>query len=501
MAIGLWLTGCASNPVTGEKQLAILSQSYEIEMGQKHYAPSRQMHGGDYLLDSELTQYVQSVGQRLAAVSDRKLPFEFVVLNSGTPNAWALPGGKIAINRGLLVELNSEAELASVLSHEIVHAAARHGAQSYERGLLLQGAVLAVAIASGGYDFSSLVVGAAAVGGDLISQRYSREAELEADKYGIVYMIRAGYDPRAAIDLQETFVRLSKSKQSNWLTGLFASHPPSPERVQKNRETVARLAPDNGEVGKERYQEKIAHLKKVLPAYEAAEKGRKALNEGDVKAAQSLVATALKIEPEEARFHCLRGDTLVAQGQQHNAMDAYELAVAKEPNYFRNYYQRGKLWVAMGNRQNARRDFEKSLELLPTADGHYALGQLAMAEGDQRDAIRLFEKAAKSKSKAGKAALHALHRHDLPDHPDRYLKTRVERKKGRIRVVIHNPTTVAVTGLRVRVARSSRRSFEFTVSRTLNPGDQLKVQTDWKVPKKKNIYKWHATVEDAIVLK
>ena len=89
----------------------------------------------------ELTTYVNEVGQKLAAVADRKLPYEFVVLNNPVPNAWALPGGKIAVNRGLLTELKNESELAAVLGHEIVHAAARHGAKAQERGTLLQAGI------------------------------------------------------------------------------------------------------------------------------------------------------------------------------------------------------------------------------------------------------------------------------------------------------------------------------------------------------------------------
>jgi predicted Zn-dependent protease len=135
-----FLCGCVINPVTGDRELALVSADQEIAIGEQQYAPSQQMQGGQYELDSELTSYVASVGQKLAAVSDRDLPYEFVVLNSSVPNAWALPGGKIAVNRGLLNELNSEAELAAVLGHEIVHAAARHGALAMQRGLLLQGA-------------------------------------------------------------------------------------------------------------------------------------------------------------------------------------------------------------------------------------------------------------------------------------------------------------------------------------------------------------------------
>jgi predicted Zn-dependent protease len=111
------LAGCTINPVTGERELALVSAVDEVAIGEAQYVPSRQMQGGDYVREPELTRYVNDVGQRLAAVSDRALPYEFVVLNSSVPNAWALPGGKIAVNRGLLLELGSEAELAAVLGH------------------------------------------------------------------------------------------------------------------------------------------------------------------------------------------------------------------------------------------------------------------------------------------------------------------------------------------------------------------------------------------------
>ena len=109
------LSGCVINPVTGDRELAFVSADQEIAIGEQQYAPSQQMQGGEYALDPELTSYVAGVGQKLAAVSDRQLPYEFVVLNSSVPNAWALPGGKIAVNRGLLTELSTEAELAAVL--------------------------------------------------------------------------------------------------------------------------------------------------------------------------------------------------------------------------------------------------------------------------------------------------------------------------------------------------------------------------------------------------
>ena len=109
------------------------------------------------------------------------------------------------------MELRSEAELAAVLAHEIAHSAARHGARRIERGMLLQGGLLAASIASKKSEYGRLVVGSAQLGSQLIQQKYSREAEFEADQYGMQFMSNAGYDPGAAVDLQKTFVRLSNN--------------------------------------------------------------------------------------------------------------------------------------------------------------------------------------------------------------------------------------------------------------------------------------------------
>ena len=144
----VFATGCAVNPVTGKREFSLVSEGQEIQIGEENYAYMQQSGGGEYDIDPQLTDYVQGIGSRLAEVSDRPLPYEFVVLNSSVPNAWALPGGKIAINRGLLTEMSSEAELAAVLGHEIVHAAARHSARQMSRGMLLQVAVVGTAIAT-----------------------------------------------------------------------------------------------------------------------------------------------------------------------------------------------------------------------------------------------------------------------------------------------------------------------------------------------------------------
>ena len=225
--------------------------------------PSQQMQGGDYALDPELTSYVAGVGQKLAAVSDRQLPYEFVVLNSSVPNAWALPGGKIAVNRGLLTELGSEAELAAVLGHEIVHAAARHGALAMQRGLLLQGALHRDA--SGGaaqrlrQPRRRRREPRRAVA--LAAQRPRGRARVRPLRHALHGCCGLRPDARPLRCRKRSCACPSRTAaRGGRLATLFASHPPSEERVQKNRETAATLAA-GGDVGRERYQAATARLR------------------------------------------------------------------------------------------------------------------------------------------------------------------------------------------------------------------------------------------------
>ena len=261
-------SGCSVNPVTGKRELILMSTAQEIEMGKQYYVPMQQSQGGEYDVDPALTAYVQRVGNSVASQRGVNLPYEFVVLNNSVPNAWALPGGKVAINRGLLTEMESEAELAAVLGHEAVHAAARHSAQQQTRGMLLQVGVVGTAIAASDSDYGNLIVG----GANLLAQagiaRYGRSAELQADRYGMQYMSKAGYDPQGAVELQQTFVRLSEGRRADWLSGLFASHPPSQSRVEANRATAATLS-EGGRDGKAEYARAMARTMELKPAYEA----------------------------------------------------------------------------------------------------------------------------------------------------------------------------------------------------------------------------------------
>ena len=464
------LSTCATNPVTGKKELSFVGEDWELQVGAEQYSPSRQSQGGDYNADPKVEAYVNSVGQKLAAVSDRKLPYEFKVLNSGVPNAWALPGGKIAINRGLLLEMQTEAELAAVLGHEIVHAAAKHGARGVTRGVLLQGGVMAATVASSGRRLSNLAQLGAGIGAQLINTKYGRNAELESDRYGIIYMARAGYDPQGAVDLQQTFLNLSNGseRRSDFVSGLFASHPPSAERLATNKRIVASM-PKGGEVGRERYQQNIASLIRSEPAYENYEKAKKALGDKDLATARALARKAVAAEPDEGHFHSLLGDIESAGENHQRARKHYTDAISRNSNFFYYHLQNGLVSERAGDYESARRSLQTSLKLLPTANAHNALGNIARATGRRDEAIEAYRLAAQDSGPAGQSAMGSLVDLDLSSNPGTYLVARTQvSSEGRLKVQLQNRTPRNLGGIALRIDYPDASGRMRQVTRQIN---------------------------------
>lgn len=231
------LQGCATNPVTGKQDFVLMSEAEEINLGHKyHQQITKEM---PVYPDPKLAAYVEQVGQRMARVGDRpQLQFHFTLLDSKAVNAFALPGGYIYITRGLLAYLNTEAELAAVLGHEIGHVTARHSVrqQSAATATGLAAAILqaATGVQSSGDLFN--------VAGKAVLSGYGREHELEADRLGARYLARAGYDPQAMIEVigvlknQELFEKQrarEEGREPRSYHGVFASHPRNDKRLQE----------------------------------------------------------------------------------------------------------------------------------------------------------------------------------------------------------------------------------------------------------------------------
>jgi beta-barrel assembly-enhancing protease len=294
-------------------------------------------------------------------------------------------------------------------------------------------------------------VGGAQLSSQLITTKFSRDEESEADLYGMHYMKKAGYDPTAAVTLQETFVRLSKDRKSGFIDGLFASHPPSDARVAANKATLAELGA-GGEWGREIYAQKVGKLKATQAAYKAYDDGVKALAKGDVGQATELARQAVVAEPREARFHELQGDIAMKQNHGEEALGYYQQAIKLQPDYFRPHVQMGVALTSLGRRAEAEPYLKRSNELLPTATSFYLLGQLAEARDDVDTALAHYQTAADSNSDVGKSSIARYERLDLSRNPAKYLEAAAQADNtGNLFAVVYNPTGSAVANVYVRV--------------------------------------------------
>jgi len=247
---------CATNPVSGKRQVSLMSEAEEAAIGQQQDAEVRREMG--VYDDRELQRYVSDIGLEIARKSHRpNLNWTFTIVDSSAINAFALPGGYVYITRGIMAYLDDESELAGVLGHEIGHVTARHAAQAYTRqaeanfGL----AVLGIFV-PGAQPFTGL----GSSGASVLFLKNGREAEIEADRLGVEYGSGAGYDPEGVPRFLATLARvdaLSTRGVPNWLS----THPASGARVAKAEPVAAKFASSEAKtVNRNEYLEHIENL-------------------------------------------------------------------------------------------------------------------------------------------------------------------------------------------------------------------------------------------------
>ena len=239
-AIAGVISACATNPVTGGKELVLMSEEQEIALGRETDPQIRRQYGVHD--DPALQAYVQRVGERLAAHSHRPgLVYRFTVLDSPDVNAFALPGGYVYIPRGIMAYINSEAELAAVLGHEIGHVTARHSVRQYTAATAagIGASILSVFVPELGGQLGQELLN---VIGNALLSGYGREHELESDRLGAEYLARGGYDSGAMIGVigilknQEEFEKnraLAEGRKPRIYHGVFATHPSNDRRLQE----------------------------------------------------------------------------------------------------------------------------------------------------------------------------------------------------------------------------------------------------------------------------
>lgn len=249
---------CAVNPVSGGPELMLLSESDEIQLGKQTDAEVRKQYG--VYEDAKLRAYVNDMGRRLAAVSHRpNLPYTFEIVDASVVNAFAVPGGYVYFTRGILANLNNEAELAGVMGHELGHITARHSAQQYSRAQLAQ-----LGVVVGGLFLGDVVSGLAQFGAGMLFLSFSRDNERQADALGVEYATRAGYDGKELAGFFETLERMNPGSDRSGLPGWFSTHPSPDDRVVAVRrdagEWQQRLGIKDLKVNREAYLRRIDGL-------------------------------------------------------------------------------------------------------------------------------------------------------------------------------------------------------------------------------------------------
>ncbi len=218
-----FLSGCADNPLTGNRELMLIPEEQDVEIG-KAYAPEIEKALGGRIKDQVLQDYIDGIGQKICRISHKpSWEYHYVALNHDMVNAFALPGGYIFITKGMLRKLKSEAQLAAILAHETVHVVARDtsNAMSNQIGMTL------LMVAAVSQEPTNASMAAAGITQQIIALQYSRKDERQADLGGLGYMVAAGYNPFGMVETMQMLEDL----QSFEIVEFFSSHPSPENRV------------------------------------------------------------------------------------------------------------------------------------------------------------------------------------------------------------------------------------------------------------------------------
>jgi len=219
---------CAINPVTGRRELALISEQGEIEMGKETDAGIAREYG--YYNDPELAKYVTSVGMSLVPHTHRPgLEYHFAVLDTPVVNAFAAPGGYVYVTRGILALMSSESELAAVLGHELGHVSARHTVKMMSTQILVQ---LGLAVGSVLSEKFARIAGVAGIGAQLLFLKFSRDDERQADALGVQYARAAQFNSGEMVRFFTSLQRYGDMGEGHSVPGFLSTHPLTGERIQ-----------------------------------------------------------------------------------------------------------------------------------------------------------------------------------------------------------------------------------------------------------------------------
>ena len=411
----LALSGCATNPVTGKSQVVLISEQQELEMGKQYYPITTQLSEGE-TPHRDVQTLVTRVGMRMARSSERPdLPWEFNVVDSNEPNAYALPGGKLSITRGLISKMESEDQLASVLGHEIGHVTARHSVVSASRSQLL-GLLLGVGgavLQTQGVPGAGAIELAGQVGAALLTTKYSRDQERQADELGMKYMTAAGYNPRAFVETMQILAAAARREPSKFET-LFASHPMTSERIATAEQRIAsgyaaeaqNRAPQTAE-----FRRALAPLKEEAPAFALADEARELARTRRTREAADRFDLAVAMVQNSPILNALWGDTLYDLGDFGRSEQVSDRANSLNPQLFYGRLVNGAASWRLRDYREAIEQLRADERLVPnTYLVAYFAGRALEDLGDRRAAAEQYAKVVQATQGQGEYGQYAVMR-------------------------------------------------------------------------------------------
>ncbi len=363
-----FLAGCATDPVTGQSQLMLVSEEQEIQIDRQN-APHQ--FSADYgtVQDQALNAYIDSTGKRMAAHTHRpNMPYSFRAVNATYMNAYAFPGGSIACTRGMLLALENEAELAGLLGHELGHVNARHTAEQTSKGMLVSATVGGLAAYAGSQSqiLGSIAQGLAGISAGALLAKYSRDNEREADALGMEYMVKSGYNPSGMVGLMDILRSMSRERPAA-LELMFATHPMSEERYQTVLQTARTTyrAAEKFPVLRTRYMDHTAHLRKMKGAIDEMQKGEREMGKGRFPSAQDHFRSALYSAPDDYAGLLMMAKCQYAQKKFPEALPYTNLAKQVYPREAQAYLVSGMASLQQKQYDAGYRDFHTYQQLLP----------------------------------------------------------------------------------------------------------------------------------------
>jgi len=405
------MTSCAINPVTRERELMLVSEKQEMQLGISA-SPSANWEFGGHYRDPALESYLGNIVQRLWATSERsQLSFEFHIQNSSIPNAFALPG-YVAITRGLLSEMGNEAQFAAVMGHEIGHVMARHTAQRLSRIQLQQLGLVIGASALEGTGGRDTFLKVGAIGSSLLLLKYDRGQELQADRLGVKYMSTIGYDPYEALSAHEVLehsvdaylARLGmSSREDTFVSSILSTHPRKEVRLSEIQSMIAMLPPyrisGDGKFSKI-FASRTDGIKKVNGFYKHYDKAELYYKDGKFKEAEENIRKAMETSSTQAPFHNLLGFIKLQQKNYPEAEKSFNTALSLDPQYQPSIYGFGLLRLFEEKYDRAIKAFGDSLKLYPThAVSHFGMGKSYYKSKQYTSALSYLENFSKAAPK------------------------------------------------------------------------------------------------------